>query len=189
MRPTIAVILSGIAVLAAACGSSPSSSSANSAPPPAVGSSTGPAAAPSAKTMTAAQITQALKAHGLPLTLVRTYTAADDPNHLLGRPGGYTSKVAFSDPRANPGPGTASDALERGGSVEVYADHDGAVRRARYIQTVTQAMPIAGVEYDYVAGGIVLRVTGKMTPDVAARYASALATIAGPVVTPSPTHS
>ncbi|MEV6621747.1 hypothetical protein AB0M83_23725 [Amycolatopsis sp. NPDC051106] len=31
----------------------------------------------------------------------KSYTAEDDPNHLLGRPNGYTPKTAFTDsPRA-----------------------------------------------------------------------------------------
>lgn len=189
MRLTAAAALSCLAVLASACGNG-GSSAATSAAPPAAGNSTAPAAPQPAKNLTADQVAQALKAHGIPLRVVKVYTAADDPNHQLGRPGGYSSKIAFSDSRApaNP-PGAASDAMARGGSVEVFPDHDGAVKRAQYIQTVTRAAPIVGLEYDYVAGGVLVRVSGNLTPDIATGYASALAAIAGPVVTPSPVHT
>ena len=32
-------------------------------------------------------------------SLVKVYTEDDDPNKLLGRPNGYTSKIAFADSR------------------------------------------------------------------------------------------
>jgi hypothetical protein len=35
-----------------------------------------------------------LKAAGLPVTHLIVYTAITDPNHEMGRQGGYTSKVA-----------------------------------------------------------------------------------------------
>ncbi len=41
-----------------------------------------------------------LKAAGLPVTHLIVYTAATDPNHEMGRQGGYTSKVAWQDRRA-----------------------------------------------------------------------------------------
>lgn len=65
------------------------------------------------------------------VTLVTSYTAADDPNHQLGRPHGYTSKTAFADSRVPQDQlgGLAPDASERGGSVEVFADEAGAQAR------------------------------------------------------------
>jgi hypothetical protein len=49
--------------------------------------------------------------------LVKVYTEEDDPNEMLGRPNGYTSKIAFSDWRISKDAveGTDADAIERGG--------------------------------------------------------------------------
>jgi hypothetical protein len=124
-----------------------------------------------------------LKAHGLPVTPTTVYTAASDPNHLLGRPGEYTSKANFADSRVT----TSGDGVAAGGSVEVFPNQADATRRAVYIQSVTQAAPIAGAEYDYVSSAILLRVSGSLTPAQAAAYKSALEVITGaPVDQPSP---
>lgn len=65
----------------------------------------------------------------------------------------------------------------------MYRGHAGAVRRARYIQDIVQAAPALGAEYDYVAGAVLLRVPGQLTPAQARRYRAALAAITGAVVT------
>ena len=74
-----------------------------------------------------------LKDAGLPLTHLIVYTPATDPNHLMGRQGGYTSKVAWQDPRAiRAGAGDpASDpgGTEFGGGIEVYPTRAGALSR------------------------------------------------------------
>ncbi len=57
------------------------------------------------------------------------------------------------------------------------------MRRARYIQRIVQAAPALGAEYDYVAGAILLRVSGQLTPAQARRYKAAFAAITGAVVT------
>lgn len=71
-------------------------------------------------------------------SLVKVYTEDDDPNKLLGRPNGYTSKIAFADSRISKtdSEGTQKVAIERGGSIEVFPDADLAKGRADYIQTV-----------------------------------------------------
>lgn len=108
--------------------------------------------------------------------LVKVYTEDDDPNDLLGRPNGYTSKIAFSDSRISKDDidGTAKDAIERGGSIEVYPDAAGAKARATYIQDMLKATGF-GTEYDYVKGPILVRVTGNLTPTKAKDYQAALA--------------
>jgi hypothetical protein len=167
------------AVLAlAACSGSPAAPAAV----PLTASPSAPArVTPAAATaLTAAQVTRALKAHGLPVTGIKVFTAADDPNHLLGRPGEYTSKTEFADSRIT---GETGQGVAAGGSVEVYPGHGGAVRRARYIQAIVQAAPALGAEYDYIAGAVLLRVSGQLTPQQAARYKRALAAITGDVVT------
>lgn len=109
------------------------------------------------------------------MKLIKTYTAADDPNHLLGRPNGYTSKTAFGDSRvsASDVEYAAADAVERGGSVEIFADEAGAKARMNFIQTVAKGLPAVG-EYDYVKGAVLVRVSRFLTPDQAKTYEAAL---------------
>jgi hypothetical protein len=69
-------------------------------------------------------VVEALTQYTPALSLGVVYTSSDDPNRLLGRPNQYVWKVAFADsrvPAANV-EGTRSDAIERGGSVEMFAD-------------------------------------------------------------------
>src|SRR5262249_1514950 len=68
------------------------------------------------------------------------YTAENDPNHLLGRPGGYLSKASFTDTRITPASlgGTPVGAVDLGGSVETYADAAGAQNRMTYIQGIAK---------------------------------------------------
>lgn len=103
-----------------------------------------------------------------------TVTEANDPDHLLGRPNQYTSKVTFSDSRikASDVEGTSKGDVSRGGEIEVFADPAAATARATYIQTVTKALP-ALAEYDYVHGTVVVRVSHYLTPTQAAAYKTA----------------
>ncbi len=132
-----------------------------------------------AKALTAEQVANVLRSAGAPLTVTLVYTAESDPNKLLGRPGGYTSKIAFSDSRIPPaelGEGVAPDAIERGGSVEVYPTRAGAAARAQFIQAALQgAQGVLGSEYDYTAGPVLVRVTGTLTPAQAGVYQRATA--------------
>ncbi|WP_319052683.1 hypothetical protein [Streptomyces europaeiscabiei] len=102
------------------------------------------------------------------------YTAATDPNKLLGRPGGYTSKADFTDDRAKP---KLDDEVQNGGSVEVFEDPAAAEDRAKFIAETLKAAKIFGTEYHYVNGGVLLRVSGALTPDQAAEYEAALKTL------------
>lgn len=103
------------------------------------------------------------------------YTAATDPNKLLGRPGGYTSKADFTDDRAKP---KLDDEVQNGGSVEVYDDPAEAEERAKFIADTLDKMKIFGTEYHYLKGGILLRVSGALTPEQAAEYEKALEQLA-----------
>lgn len=101
-------------------------------------------------------------------------TAESDPNQLLGRPGGYTSAMSFTDSRVpteplSPEPGSVA----AGGKVEVFESAEDARRRFEYVQTVTRSAPIFG-EYTYLDGTVVLRVARGLTPDQAAAYEAAL---------------
>lgn len=114
------------------------------------------------------------------VSLNKVYSEDDDPNKLLGRPNGYTSKVAFRDTRINQKDqddiDARSDAIERGGSIEVFPDDAGAKARADYIQGMLKGGGL-GSEYDYVRGSVVVRVTGDLAPSKARTYEEALAKI------------
>lgn len=47
----------------------------------------------------AADTVQQLKAQGVPISKVETYTEENDPNKLQGRPGQYVGKANFRDSR------------------------------------------------------------------------------------------
>ncbi|MGX1480386.1 UNVERIFIED_CONTAM: hypothetical protein RKD50_009194 [Streptomyces canus] len=152
-----AVLLLGGAV---ACGNNASDSTAGRK---ADAAASKPVSARSAFSRVASEVPQA--------KLSGTVTAANDPNHLLGRPNQYTSKVTFTDTRVNAADvsGTDKGALERGGAIEVFAGPSDAKARADYIHTVTKSMS-ALAEYDYVHGTVLVRVSHYLTPDQAAEY-------------------
>lgn len=106
--------------------------------------------------MDAQAVIEQLAASGAPVKLTDVYTAETDANHLLGRPGQYTSKAAFTDTRIS---AEDTSELEKGdvglgGGIEVFDTNAQAVARATYIQKIVQAAPVLGLEYDYVAGAV-----------------------------------
>ena len=119
-------------------------------------------------TITADQVVATLTSKIPTVKLVKTYTADNDPNHLLGRPNGYISKSAFADSRIPEDQldGVAPDGTNRGGSVEVFPDGVGAKARADYIQAFAKSLP-AAAEYDYLAGAVLVRVSRLLTLDQA----------------------
>ena len=139
------------------------------------GPESSPAAPVPEKTVTAREAMASISGKVPTAKLVKVYSEDDDPNKLLGRPNGYTSKVAFSDSRISKRDiaGTGSDAIERGGSIEVYPDEQGALDRAKYIQGMLKSTGF-GTEYDYVRIGVLVRVTGNLTPSKAKEYKAAL---------------
>lgn len=126
---------------------------------------------------TAASDIDALKTAGLPIGKIDTYTASSDPNHLLGRPGEYTSKVNFADTRL-PADTDAQGNLSvgGGGSIEVSDSASAAEKRAAYVATIAQSAPIFN-EYDFRAGVVLLRLSSQLTPDQAKQYTDALTKI------------
>src|SRR6266516_2947329 len=106
----------------------------------------------------AAVLAADLRAEGLPVRRLIVYTAATDPNHEMGRQGGYTSKVAWVDRRAvKAGAGRpASDAggTEFGGGIEAFPT--AASARARYEYLRGFQAPF-GDAYDYLSGTAILR--------------------------------
>lgn len=104
------------------------------------------------------------------------YDAATDPNELLGTPGAYTSKAAFTDTRIDPAGAddTELGSVELGGSVEVFPDETDARARKQYLDETIADLPIDVSEYSYVDGPVLLRVSRRLTPEQAAEYEAAL---------------
>jgi plastocyanin len=137
---------------------------------------------------TAESVEAYVAAKGLPMVGLIAFTSATDPNHLLGRPTGYLSKVAWQDTRidqtnqpSDPG------GIEWGGGIEVFGTAEQAKSRAGYLISIETADPIVGSEYDYLLGPILLRVSGTFTPDTAAGYGNALP--GATLYTPAPASS
>jgi hypothetical protein len=146
-------------------------------------SSPAPAAAPSPDGLTglgADAVAARLAARGLPLTTATVYTAATDPNQLLGKPGGYNSKVEFADTRTGVSPAGApgGDPVAIGGSVEVFPDAASAGARLQRLRQLATAGGQLSQEFDYQQGAVVLRVSNYLTQNQAAGYQSALAALA-----------
>ena len=163
MRTSRALLAAAaIALVVAACGgSSPTASPAQHG--------TGTPA-----TESAAVLTARMKAAGLPITDVIVYNATTDPNHLLGRQGGYTSKTAWVTPAAvAAGAGSPSSdpgGTEFGGGIEVFATTADAQSRLVELKAFK---PPFGDGYDYLAGTAILRLSNYLTPTQAAQFRSA----------------
>jgi hypothetical protein len=144
----------------AAVTSHPASSHAAASPHPASG----------------AVLASRLKAAGLLIKHLIVYTPVTDPNHEMGRQGGYTSKVAWVDPRAiKAGAGNpASDrgGTEFGGGIEVFPNAAGAKARYQYLKGFK---PPFGDGYDYLSGAAILRLSQYLTPAQAHAYEAAFA--------------
>jgi hypothetical protein len=165
----------GYALNRAVTGSSPARTTAT-----ATGPATDPTRAAGLAGLTAEQVALRLAAAGLPLRTTIVYNQANDPDNILGRPGSYTSKIAFGDPRIG---GTTvararADAIERGGSIEVYPDAFGAQARAEYLRAVSSTGSVfaAGTR---PRGGIVLRVSRYLPPEAVRSYETTLRSLAG----------
>ncbi|MBA2473688.1 MAG: hypothetical protein H0W70_12355 [Actinobacteria bacterium] len=125
---------------------------------------------PAAKARTAGEIVANLKTNGLPIAETTVYTAADDPNDQLGRPGGYTSKASWHDTRVE----TQTDFdVTGGGSVEVFGTETDAQKRYDYVDSITHGNAMLN-EYHWRHGVIFLRVSKELTPDQADGYKRAL---------------
>ena len=154
--------------------------SASPAPPASVAASTAsPSSAQATCGGSAATLTSRMKAAGLPIKDLIVYNAATDPNHLLGRQGGYTSKVAWVDPAAvAAGAGSPSGdpgGTQFGGGVEVFPAAADAQARLTYLKAFR---PPLGDGYDYRTGPAILRLSNYLTPAQAAKFRVAFHTAA-----------
>ena len=103
------------------------------------------------------------------------YTAETDPNHLLGESNGYTSEATFTDNRISPvdTAGVRPGSIQKGGSVEVFADASSATIRRQRLGQLERNAPLPAGEYTFTNGPALLRVSGRLTPAQAAEYAAA----------------
>ncbi|MFI7577801.1 hypothetical protein [Micromonospora sp. NPDC049497] len=97
-----------------------------------------------------------------------------DPNNLLGRPNGYTSRASAD----LPGGDTTSDkyGIDRGLVIEVFPSAADADRRSTYIQGLLKNAPVLGTEYHYRTGDgtVLVRVTGRVKPTAAKKIEQAV---------------
>jgi hypothetical protein len=126
------------------------------------------AATPAAAPMTAKAVLDKLTAAGLRMFNGAVQDENTDPNNLLGRPNGYTSRASFDVPDGAPEADKYS--IDRGGVIEVFTDAAAAKTRADYIAGLQKASPILGTEYHYLHGAVLVRITGKVKPSAAARF-------------------
>jgi hypothetical protein len=112
-----------------------------------------------------------LQAAGLPVRHVIVYTPSTDPNHEMGRQGGYTSKVAWQDPRAaRQDAGDTRGSVGLGGGIEVFPTVTGAQARYQYLRGF---QPPFGDGYDLLTGTAILRLSQYLTPAQARAYKAA----------------
>ena len=175
-RARSCVAVAALLVGLAACGGSGTGSSSDmasgtSSAPTSPAAPTPAASAPGpSNEVTAADVVAKLKAGGVPVASTMKITAENDPNHLLGRPNGYTSKVVLVDSRVAAGDRGQPGDVSNGASVEVFADAASAKARAEYIGGIAKTSPALANEYDYVKGAVLVRVTGVLTSGQAAPY-------------------
>lgn len=100
--------------------------------------------------LTAEQVTASLQRQGIKTGKVTAYTAATDPNQLLGRQGGYTSKTEWD---------ITGDTFN---SIEVYPTTAGATERIAMLESISGGL--IGDGYDYQQGPVVVRLSKVLTP-------------------------
>lgn len=169
-----AVVIAFTAVTACGSGSDPKNDQPKNTPAATAGVPTKPAA----KELTASDAFKVLSGKVASAKLSGVVTEDDDPNHLLGRPNQYTSKVTFTDSRikADDVAGAEPGSVGLGGAIEVFTTAADSQARADYIQNVTKGMPMLA-EYDFVSGTVLIRVSHYLTPTQAADYKAVAAAL------------
>lgn len=102
---------------------------------------------------------------------VTVFTAANDPNSLLGRPHQYTSKATWVDTSLPP-PSDPTD-ISAGGSVETFSSAADLQSRSAYVANIAKTPIFAEYDYASAAGLVFLRLSGKLTPDQGSAYVTA----------------
>jgi hypothetical protein len=113
----------------------------------------------------AQQVVQAFQRRGIPIGQVQNLSAGDDPDHLLGVPGGYTSKSVFTDSRIANG---AAPSVQAGGAVEFFPNQRDAQRRYAQLQAAQKGS--AQPEWLFHDGNVVLRLSPTLKTDQVSDY-------------------
>jgi hypothetical protein len=156
----------GAIVLTAGCGGGTAAVTHSTTPSPSFSSP----GSSSARTLTASSVAQQMGLNRI--TGYVAYTAATDENHLLGRPGQYTSKVNWG----NYGDSSAALSYPVGGSIETFANTTDMHARLSYLQAFK---PPVGDGYDYTSGTSILRLSTDYTPAQAQALRKAFDSAAG----------
>ncbi|MFC6884573.1 MULTISPECIES: hypothetical protein [Actinomadura] len=134
--------------------------------------------------VTADDIVRAFVGAELPLRTFVVFDERTDPNGRIGRDSGYLSKASFADERIRQrsDPPDADD----GGSVEVFGDAEDARERSEYVLRVLRRVPFVSPagEFHYLAGPILLRLAGQLSPKQRQEYERVLRTMLPPTVRP-----
>ena len=117
---------------------------------------------------TAEKVLGKLSAAGLPMSHGAVQDENSDPNNLLGRPNGYLGRASFDVEGGDPDAGQFG--IDRGGVVEIFPSAAAALNRSSYIQETLKTVGIFGTEYHYLAGPVLVRITGKVKPSVAVKF-------------------
>ena len=107
---------------------------------------------------------------GIATTDVIVYTADNDQNKLLGRPGQYVGKVNWTDMRA--------PAQKQQATVEIFADDASMQARFTYLDGILKSSPLL-LQYMYRndARRLIVRVPKELTPAQAGEYEAWLKTL------------
>jgi hypothetical protein len=159
LRIMVAALLA--AVLLAGCGSG--------------GGSAGPTTSAEPGPLDARAVLAKFTAAGLPLTGGSVQDDSTDPDDLLGRKDGYSSRASFDLPGADTGADPHS--IGRGGVIEVWPDASGAKARADHFATLEKDNPMMGNDYRYLSGPVLVRITGRVDASLAAKFGAIVATL------------
>jgi hypothetical protein len=151
------------------------SSTANNSTQPATAAAKPVVATPAPAPLDAKAVLDKLTAAGLPMSNGAVQDENTDPNNLIGRPNGYTSRASFDVPGGDPD--AEKYDTSRGGVIEVFGDAAAAKIRADYIANLQKASPILGTEYHYLRGSVLVRISGKVKPSVAAGFQTTVAAL------------
>lgn len=179
IRTTTAALCTAAVLAVAGCSSSGSSDKATPAEPGVTAPATGGKAA--AATLDAAALVKRLAAAVPTVSRTIEYTDSTDPNHRLGRPHQYTSKIQFADSRVDrakakeQADGDTTD-IAYGGTAEVFATAADAKAWVAGIDKVGQAMgTLLTPDYLLQQGRYVIRASSVLTASQVADYKAVLA--------------
>lgn len=146
--------------------------------------------------LTAEDITNKLKEKCSNIGEIVVYTEETDPNELLGRPNGYTSKIVFADTRItqpekmtledlkNDTTGTEAEKQKfltshnepYGGTIEIFSNETDMQKRKDYLSSMmSSGNTFLNSSYAYIYSNacILLRIHRSLTPTQAEEYENA----------------